>query len=126
MSKKSNFWFGLFYIITLVMMAVMCYNLYIVNQNITKENLEKIDLLDLKLRQSESIIDSLENTISLRESLIDSLSFSRQEVIKEKKITIQKVKELPLDDAVLFLKEKLEEYEKSLENYYLYTDSIFI
>lgn len=108
------------------MMAVMCYNLYIVNQNITKENLEKIDLLDLKLRQSESIIDSLENTISLRESLIDSLSFSRQEVIKEKKITIQKVKELPLDDAVLFLKEKLEEYEKSLENYYLYTDSIFI
>ncbi len=107
-------------------MAVMCYNLYTVNQNITKENLEKIDLLDLKLRQSESIIDSLENTISLRESLIDSLSFSRQEVIKEKKIIIQEVKELPLNDAVLFLKEKLEEYEKSLENYYLYTDSIFI
>lgn len=107
-------------------MAVMCYNLYTVNQSITRENLEKIDLLDLKLRQSESIIDSLENTISLRESLIDSLSFSRQEVIEEKKTVIREVKELPLNDAVLFLKEKLVEYEKSLENYYLYTDSISI
>ena len=112
MSKKSNFWFGLFYIITLVMMAVMCYNLYTVNQNITKENLEKIDLLDLKLRQSESIIDSLENTISLRESLIDSLSFSRQEVIIKKNIVIEEVKSLPLTEAVEFLSKNLKMYEE--------------
>lgn len=124
MLKKSNFWLGLLYIVTLVILGVICYKLYSVNQELTKVNVEKINLLDEKLRQSESIIDSLENTISLRESLIDSLSFSRQEVIIEKEVAISEVRELPLSDAVLFLRKAIEDYEKNLENYYLCPDSI--
>jgi hypothetical protein len=124
MLKKNNFWLGLLYIIILVILGVTCYRLYTINQEITKVNVEKINLLDEKLRQSESIIDSLENTVSLRESLIDSLSFSRQEVIIEKKIVVNEVRELPLNDAVLFLRKEITEYEKNFEDYYLHPDSI--
>lgn len=73
---------------------------------------QEINLLDEKLRQNESIIDSLKNDISLRESLIDSLSFSHQKVIIEKKTVIDEVKALPLTDAVEFLRENLKIYEE--------------
>lgn len=124
MLKKNNFWLGLLYIVVLVILGVICYKLYSVNQELTQETVEKINLLDEKLRQSESIIDSLENTISLRESLIDSLSFSRQEVIIKKEVAISEVRELPLSDAVLFLRKAIEDYEKNFESYYLCPDSI--
>ena len=114
MLKKNNFWLGLLYIIILVILGMICYRLYTINQEITKVNVEKINLLDEKLRQSESIIDSLENTISLRESLIDSLSFSRQEVIIEKEVVINEVRELPLNDAVLFLRKEIIECQLPL------------
>ena len=124
MLKKNNFWLGLLYIITLGILGMICHRLYTINQEITKVSIEKINLLDEKLRQSESIIDSLENTISLRESVIDSLSFFRQEIIIEKKTAINKVRELPLNDAVLFLRKAIIDYEKNIEDYYLRPDSI--
>ena len=54
----------------------------------------------------------LEPCMHNKESLIDSLSFSRQEIIIEKKIVIEEVKALPLTDAVEFLKENLKIYEE--------------
>lgn len=103
------------FMITLIVLGVVCYKCYDLYSSLSElKNLRQseINLLDEKLRQNESIIDSLKNCISLRESLIDSLSFSRQEIIIEKKIVIEEVRALPLTDAVEFLKENLKIYEE--------------
>ena len=98
--------------VLLIVLGALCYNLYKLNGELEKSKQLEINLLNEKLRQNESIIDSLENNISLRESLIDSLSFSREKIIIEKKIVIDEVKTLPLTESVEFLSKKLKEYEE--------------
>lgn len=101
--------------VLVVVLGVICYKLYNTNLELEERRQHDINLLDEKLRQNESIIDSLENNISLRESIIDSLSFSRQEIIIEKKVVIDEVRALPITDAVEFLSKKLKEYEEIFE-----------
>ena len=100
------------FIILLVFLGVVCYKLYSAMEQFKYLKQNEINLLDEKLRRNESIIDSLKNDISLRESVIDSLSFSRQEVIIEKKVVIEEVRALPITEAVEFLKENLKIYEE--------------
>ena len=108
-------WTTVIFTALIIVLGIVCYKLYNTTKELEEKRLQEINLLDEKLRQNESIIDSLENKISLRESIIDSLSFSRQEVIIEKKIVIEEVKTLPVTDAVEFLNEKLKVYEKIFE-----------
>lgn len=107
------------FIVVLVILGTMC-KYYTVIEQLEQE---KIDLLDETMKKNESIIDSLENKISQRESVIDSLSLVRKEIIIEKKVVIDEVRELPLTDAVEFLRKSLKDYEESFEVYYM-SDSI--
>lgn len=102
-------------IILLIVLSIMCYDLYSSLNDLKNLKQTEINLLDEKLRRNESIIDSLKNDISLRESLIDSLSFSRQEVIIQKEVVIEEVRALPLTEAVEFLRENLKIYEDNIE-----------
>ena len=111
MLKKFDLTTAVFTIM-LIILGIICYKLYSAMNELKELKQQEINLLDEKLRQNESIIDSLKNDISLRESLIDSLSFSHQKVIIEKKIVIDEVRALPLTDAVEFLRENLKIYEE--------------
>ena len=114
MLKKFDLTTAVFTII-LIVLGVICYKYYELHSSLNELRELKqreINLPDEKLRRNESIIDSLKNDISLRESLIDSLSFSRQVVIIEKEIVIEEVKTLPLTEAVEFLSENLKIYEE--------------
>lgn len=111
MLKKFDLTTAVFTIM-LIILGIICYKLYSAMNELKELKQQEINLLDEKLRQNESIIDSLKNDISLRESLIDSLSFSHQKVIIEKKTVIDEVKALPLTDAVEFLRENLKIYEE--------------
>ena len=92
-------------------------------EKLIEENKQKIEYLDKQVKEGESIIDSLMVEISLRESVIDSLSSLRHEVIVEKKVEVLAVRELPLTESVVFLAEKLKEYEDCFEDYYMLCDS---
>ena len=109
MLKKFDLTTAVFMII-LIVLGVICYKYYELHLSLNELRELKqreINLLDEKLRRNESIIDSLKNDISLRESLIDSLSFSRKEIIVEKEIVIKEVEALPITEAVKFLDESL-------------------
>jgi hypothetical protein len=123
MLKKINLRDLILYVVfiaALVILGTMCYKYYTIIEQLEQE---KIDLLDETMKKNESIIDSLENKISQRESVIDSLSLVRKEIIIEKKVVIDEVRELPLTDAVEFLRKSLKDYEESFEVYYM-SDSI--
>ena len=104
----------------LMILGFVCYKLYSSLEKLEEAKQHEIDFLDEKLRQDESIIDSLEKCISLRESIIDSLSFFREEISQEKYIVVEEVRVLPLTEGVEFLRENLKEYEEFFE-----IDSIF-
>ena len=108
-------WTTVIFTVLVIVLGVVCYKLYNTTKELEEKRLQEINLLDEKLRQNESIIDSLENKISLRESIIDSLSFSRQEIIIEKKIVIEEVKNLPVTEAIEFFSEKIKMYEDIFE-----------
>jgi hypothetical protein len=117
MLKRFDLTTAVFTII-LIVLGVICYKYYELHSSLNELRELKqreINLLDEKLRRNESIIDSLKNDISLRESLIDSLSFSRQEIIIKKNIVIEEVKSLPLTEAVEFLRKNLKKYEEKTE-----------
>lgn len=114
MLKRFDLTTAIFTVLVIIL-GIACYKLYDINKELEERRQQDINLLDEKLRQNESIIDSLENSISLRESIIDSLSFSRQEIIIEKKVVIEEVRALPTIDAVEFLRKKLKEYEEIFE-----------
>lgn len=107
----------------LIVLGIICYKLYSSKRELEYIKQQEINFLDEKLKRNESIIDSLENNISLRESLIDSLSFSYQNIIEEKKNITIDVKELPLTDAVQFLKENLKIYEEKTDPILLFDNS---
>lgn len=115
-----NLFLTVIFIATLILLGITCYKFYSAMEQYEQE---KIDLLDETMKKNESIIDSLENKISQRESLIDSLSLDRQKIIIEKKVVIEEVRELPLTDAVEFLRKSLQEYEESFDVYNM-SDSI--
>lgn len=63
--------------------------------------------------KEESIIDSLNQEIGYKESVIDSLFSVRNDVIENTIIIKQRILELPLDSSVSLLKRNLENYEKN-------------
>lgn len=111
MLKKFDLTTAVFTIL-LVILGIVCYKLYSSLNELESIKQTEINLLDEKLRRNESIIDSLKKDISLRESIIDSLSFFHQKIIIEKEVVIEEIKALPITDAVEFLRENLKIYEE--------------
>ena len=100
-----------------VFCAMIVYNIIVSrcseNIDITKDTIyqDSIKVLEMKVLNTKSMVDSLLHEILDRESIIDSLLLSRKEIIIEKKIEVDRIKNLSTTSSIEYLNKKLRKYE---------------